>query len=80
MITKVRAHVRGVPDPLTPDIEAKRRRFQSKWGIAMVSANDELLAAPIPDPVPGPAPMSLAEIAEQLAELSELAAQIGRQV
>ncbi|NSY17218.1 hypothetical protein [Neorhizobium sp. AL 9.2.2] len=80
MSVRVKAHTRGPADPLTPDIEAKRRRFQSKWGIAMVSANDDRLAAPIPDPVPGPAPMSLAEIAEQLAELSKLAAQIGRQV
>lgn len=78
MSVRVRAHVRGAPDPLTPEIEAKRRRFQSKWGIAMVSANDSRLAAPIPDPVRGPAPMSLAEIADQLEQLSKRAAMIGR--
>lgn len=80
MSIKVKAHTRGAPDPFAPVIDAKRKRFASKWGVEIVSANDDRLAAPIPDPVPGPAPMILAEIAEQLAELSKLAAQIGRQV
>jgi hypothetical protein len=78
----VKSHTRRAPekkpDPFAPVNDAKRRRFASKWGVELVSANDDLLAAPIPDPVPGPAPMSLAEIAEQLEELSKRAAMIGR--
>lgn len=80
MSTKVKAHTRGAPDPFAPVMEAKRKRFASKWGVELVSANDDRLAAPIPDPAPGPAHLSLAEIAEQLAELSKLAAQIRRQL
>jgi hypothetical protein len=59
----VSAYTRRPPekklDPLAPEMEAKRRRFQSKWGIEVVSANDERLAKPLPDPVPGPGFMSL---------------------
>lgn len=80
MSIKVKTHTRGPDDPLKPIMDTNRRRFESKWGVKLVSANDSRLAASIPDPVPGPAPMSLAEIAEQLEELSKLAAQIGRQV
>lgn len=80
MSTSVKAHTRGAPDPFAPVMKAKRKRFASKWGVEIVSANDDRLAAPIPDPVPGPTPMSLAEIAEQLVELSKLATQIRRQL
>lgn len=80
MSTSVKAHTRGAPDPFAPVMEAKRKRFASKWGVELVSANDDRLAAPIPHPVPGPAPLSLAEIAKRLEELSKRAAQIGRQV
>jgi hypothetical protein len=72
MSTKVKAHVRGAPDPLTPEIEAKRSRFESKWGIPMVSANDDRLAAPIADPVPGPAAMPLEEHKSLLRALAKL--------
>jgi hypothetical protein len=78
MSIKVKAHVRGAPDPLTPEIEAKRSRFESKWGIPMVSANDDRLAAPIADPVPGPGRLTLEDIAAQLKALADRAAEIGR--
>lgn len=78
MSVKVKAHTRGPEDPLKPIMEANLHRFESKWGIKVVSANDSRLAAPIPDPVPGPVPMSLAEIEERIEQLSKRAAMIGR--
>jgi|GEM_PF-6271958 len=72
MSVRVKAHARGPADPLTPDIEAKRRRFHSKWGIEVVGANDSRLSPPIPDPVPGPAPMPIEEHKSLLRTLAEL--------
>lgn len=74
MSTKVKAHTRGAPDPFAPVMEAKRKRFASKWGVEIVSANDDRLAAPIPDPVPGPAPMP---IEQHKSLLKTLAAMVG---
>lgn len=78
----VKAHTRRAPekkpDPLSQEIEAKRRRFASKWGVEVVSANDDRLKAPIAEPVPGPGRQTLAEIAVQLAALAKRAANIGR--
>jgi hypothetical protein len=80
--TKVSGHTRRLPekapDPFAPVMEAKRKAFASKWGVEMVSANDDRLAAPIPEPVHGNARQTLAEITAQLAALAKLAAKIGR--
>jgi hypothetical protein len=78
----VKSHTRRAPekkpDPFASLNEAKLHRFASKWGLEVVSANDSRLSAPISDPVPGPAPMSLAEIEDRLEQLSKRAAMIGR--
>ncbi|MBP2462085.1 MULTISPECIES: hypothetical protein [unclassified Rhizobium] len=60
------------PDPFAPLNDAKRRRFASKWGVELVSANDDRLAAPIPDPVPGPVPMPIEQHKSLLRTLAEL--------
>lgn len=74
----VKSHMRRAPekkpDPFAPVNDAKRRRFASKWGVELVSANDDRLAAPIPDAVPGPAPMP---IEEHKSLLRTLAAMVG---
>jgi hypothetical protein len=75
-VTPVKAHTRGKPDPFAPVLEAKRPHFASKWGVEMVSANDERLAAPIADPVPGPGRQSRAEISAQLEALAAQADKI----
>lgn len=59
--TNVKAHTRGKDDPFAPVIEAKRARFCRKWGVELISANDDRLAKPIADPVPGPGRFSLFE-------------------
>jgi len=75
--TSVSSHTRRLPekapDPFAPVIEAKRARFCRKWGLEIVSDNDDRLAKPIADPVPGPGRMSLAEIAAQLMALAKRA-------
>ena len=62
---KVSGHTRRLPDkapdPFKPVMEAKRPAWCRKFGVELVGANDDRLAAPIADPVPGPAPMSLEE-------------------
>jgi hypothetical protein len=75
--TSVSSHTRRLPekapDPFAPVIEAKRATFARKWGVELIGANDDRLAKPIADPVPGPGRMSLAEIAAQLRTLAKLA-------
>jgi len=60
---KVSSHTRRLPekapDPLTPVIEARRKDFARKWGVELVGANDDRLAAPIADPTPAPSGISL---------------------
>lgn len=71
--TQVKAHTRGKDDPFAPVIEAKRARFCRKWGLEIVSANDDRLAKPIADPVPGSGRSTLSEIADQLMALARRA-------
>ena len=60
---KVSSHTRRLPekapDPLAPVIEARRKDFARKWGVELVGANDDRLAAPIADPTPANSGMSL---------------------
>jgi hypothetical protein len=80
--TTISSHTRRLPekapDPFAPVLEAKRKAFASKWGVEVVSANDDGLAAPIADPVPGPGRLTLEDIAAQLKALADRAAEIGR--
>jgi hypothetical protein len=78
----VSAHTRRqpekAPDPFAPVLEAKRATFCRKWNVELIGANDDRLAAPVADPVPGPGRLTLAQIAAELAALAKLAANIGR--
>jgi hypothetical protein len=71
-ITKVKAHTRGVPDPFAPVLEAKRASYARKWGVELVGANDDRLAAPVGDPVPGPALVSLESLKQQLKDIAKM--------
>ncbi|MBB4347998.1 hypothetical protein [Aliirhizobium cellulosilyticum] len=81
-MTIVRQHERQKPRKPDAYIErhldlierrADRIAFLNFRGVEIVSANDDRLAKPIADPVPGPGRMTLAEIAAQLMALAKRA-------
>ncbi|MEQ1407729.1 hypothetical protein ABK249_22675 [Neorhizobium sp. Rsf11] len=71
-VTKVKAHTRGVPDPFTPVFEARRKDFALKWGVELLGANDDRLAAPVADPVAGPGRVTVESIKRQLKDIARM--------
>lgn len=74
--TSVSSHQRRLPekapDPFAPVIEAKRARFCRKWGVELISANDDRLAKPIADPVPGPGRVTIESMKAQLRDIAKM--------
>lgn len=74
--TSVSSHTRRLPekapDPFAPVIEAKRARFCRKWGVELIGANDDRLAKPIADPVPGPGRFNLESMKAQLRDIAKM--------
>lgn len=71
-IIHVKAHTKGVPDPLTPVIETRRQKFARKWGVELVTVDDPRLSVPVADPVPGPGRVSIESIRRQAAALAKM--------
>jgi len=60
------------PDPFSSVLESRRRRFAKKWGVELVGANDDRLAAPIADPTPAHSGMSLERHTSLLRALAKM--------
>ena len=71
-IVKVKAHERGVADPFAPAIDARRKDFARKWHVELIGANDDRLAAPVADRVPGPGRVSVESLKQQLKDIAKM--------
>lgn len=74
--TSVSSHTRRLPekapDPFASVMEAKRKDYARWWGVELIGANDDRLAKPIADPVPGPGRFSLFEHKWLIRSLAKL--------
>ncbi|TCV66329.1 hypothetical protein [Neorhizobium sp. S3-V5DH] len=74
--TSVSSHTRRLPekapDPFAPVLEAKRAAYARKWGVELIGANDDRLAAPVADPVTGPGRVSLESLKQQLKDIAKM--------